>query len=1418
MGGTPYKGQWRPLAWFSPRYVVPQQVGCRRAPGTTSEGWRVLCWNSGGLTKEVYQELETYVRLGMYHIVLIQETKWRHTSMWSGRDYVCVHSQGQSKADSVSGLLTMVSTSIVTASDLQYLEIHPGRLLHIRIPRGQSHVDIVNLYQYAATDSEGVYERRMGLLTKLQKCVAGLPRRNSVVLGGDFNCPLEPHPPQCGHCVLPHNPTRYKDYRDHQNVVQTLNLVALNTWCKPQHGQLATFTFGRLASQIDYLMVRSRQASAEARRAQIIDQFPVAAWREGANHHPVEARIPVPRLVPTSQPQPPLVVRFDQDALLHDVQQVEATPSLQAMRDEVSRTVQGVDNVNVALLQAANKYYPLPPQPQRQPDQPEELANSAKHMWALHRAMKAQQRTAKGIVTAWHMWARFQQAHRIHKQRSRQRTKVKRDSLLEQAQQAALAGNTFGLWRVVRQLAPKMPRKRVQLHREGRILSTQEELDWILQAYGERYGANLVSPTFSCTGESSQQHVTIQEADLVHQLQTLNPRKAVPRGTAPSVLWKACCRQVVPSVVAAINRQWRRESPEIPQHWADATVALLPKPHGRSRSPLDWRPIGLQDPLGKSVMALVLKQARNEIIRLIRRFPQTAYVPGRSTTTALCQVFQHCSEIRELSRGERLTVHQRYEGETQQPCCGGLQISMDLSAAFDLARWEHIKTALDLAGTPLHLQEVLLRWLTQVKYIFHHRDCSGKIHPKWGLRQGCTASPILWSAFTALLCVTLEDRLGEHWTRQHATLYADDSHLRWKFLSYPQFERTMQEVKIAFSVFRSFHMKLNVEKTKAIIKVVGTMRSKIHKEHIRKIRSADNEEDGLDKQRLLLSPRDPTNWLPLVTQTEYLGLVISYGPFELQSLRHRVAKANNRRWAMASILHSRKLGVAYKLRFWRSCVLSILTYGLHCCGLTGDNVQEAQRAMMRHVRAVVLNQAHLTGDTHEYIRTKYGIPCFADLLRGAQERDRQAAAQQHDWMWSEDWSQHIRDRLEQVLEPTHPEGEQEVWSCPKCEATFGTAAALKTHARRTHDIHEEHPIVFNKAEHALGGLPTCSKCHKKFSKWQTLAQHINRNSCPSMIVQPKPVEETDAFMNMPVLHSSEDTARLICQRTEVVRASSQGINAFIPLSDVRMLADPDLNEFFGEVSQEQSLKRRRPTEDNKGQGKGQATKYKAGKNDELVTTLARLALRQEEELQVLKQDHSFMMFMKPGRDSILHYLYQTATLFKKKQAESPTWGVGFQPARQVLALALFRELASRLETMEKDQARIKEVVDMGWATSELTWKFQAWNPQLRILQEDKDRKPLTTVEVKHSLERLYAAVKTGVVTRFSCTRKLTETMENQASFYFDLSSRGAGIEAWEHMEKLEGCCVLQLVGLAYKRAGLRRGPLAQKLRELLGQR
>ena len=262
-----------------------------------------------------------------------------------------------------------------------------------------------------------------------------------------------------------------------------------------------------------------------------------------------------------------------------------------------------------------------------------------------------------------------------------------------------------------------------------------------------------------------------------------------------------------------------------------------------------------------------------------------------------------------------------------------------------------------------------------------------------------------------------------------------------------------------------------------------------------------------------------------------------------------------------------------------------------------------------------------------------------------------------------------------------------------------------------------------------------------------------------------------------------------------------------------MFAEGDaLSEFFGEVS---SHKRRRPAEQPQ-RARQQFGPKQQPPADGLVTSLARLVLKQEEVLQVLKQDHSPIMFMRAGTDSVLNLLYCTATLYRKKQADTDTWGEQFQPPRTVPALALFRELASRMDQVWADKEKLKEVQGMGWLDANHHWKYQLWNPTLRCLQEDKDRKPLPNEEMRQILEQLYASLKGPVVTRFHCTRKLTETMESQATFFFDLSSRGTGQQAWDLMMKLQGSCVLQLIGVAYKKAGLR--PMAEKIREIIGQR
>ncbi|CAE7559249.1 unnamed protein product, partial [Symbiodinium sp. KB8] len=508
------------------------------------------------------------------------------------------------------------------------------------------------------------------------------------------------------------------------------------------------------------------------------------------------------------------------------------------------------------------------------------------------------------------------------------------------------------------------------------------------------------------------------------------------------------------------------------------------------------------------------------------------------------------------------------------------------------------------------IKEVILTWLTQVRYLFNHRGHQGTY--------------------------TTHGHVAHLWTRQHLTKYAD-------------------EVNIVLQCFRRFHMRINLEKTKA----------------------------------LLLSPKNPEKWLTLVSHTEYLGAVVSYDQYELQTMRHRIQKANNRRWALAPFLHSRRISIRLKLRIWRSCVLTTLLYGLSSCGISGDAVEEVQRTIMKHVRAIVSNQAHLTGDTHRDIALKYNIPSAKDLCAVEYQRTQDQQCNLQDWMYDEQWQQHLWCRIQQIAERVEKPTEQARWACPACDGIFPTQAALKWHARTEPD---------------------------------------------------------------------------------------------------------ELEEFFGTVGPPVAHNKRRRSVDHQQMMQPRSSRSHSH-NDDLVFTLAKVVVRQEEELKILKQDHSIVMWMKPGEASILHHLYQVAKAYKQKLQENPMWSPDRKTPRTVLAIAVFRELADRLNKVLNSEELLEKASDMGWRDANQGWPFQRWNPTLKCLEKDPHRAPLSDQTIQQTLVALQQSLDADTVTRFACTRKLTETMQGMATFLMDIAVRSpAAQESWNNILSLQSNTVLQLIG------------------------
>ena len=149
-------------------------------------------------------------------------------------------------------------------------------------------------------------------------------------------------------------------------------------------------------------------------------------------------------------------------------------------------------------------------------------------------------------------------------------------------------------------------------------MSPADEMQWIIQAFGERYGAREHN-----TPPQLREHPPVQvtEEEIQHQLGLLPVRKAVPPEAAPAALWRACVAETSSFIVREVNRQWREPEIRIQQDWADASVALLPKAKARTDSPLDWRPIGLQNPVGKTLMKILVARAKDQIHQLVMRYP-----------------------------------------------------------------------------------------------------------------------------------------------------------------------------------------------------------------------------------------------------------------------------------------------------------------------------------------------------------------------------------------------------------------------------------------------------------------------------------------------------------------------------------------------------------------------------------------------------------------------------------------------------------------------------------------------------------------------------------------------------------------------------------------------------------------------------
>ena len=76
--------------------------------------------------------------------------------------------------------------------------------------------------------------------------------------------------------------------------------------------------------------------------------------------------------------------------------------------------------------------------------------------------------------------------------------------------------------------------------------------------------------------------------------------------------------------------------------------------------------------------------------------------------------------------------------------CGGVQLSLDLSKAFDRLPRSKLEEALQRINVHPDL----------IQLILYKDDYTSEIHTNSGIRQGCGLAPLLWTAYTLLTLET----------------------------------------------------------------------------------------------------------------------------------------------------------------------------------------------------------------------------------------------------------------------------------------------------------------------------------------------------------------------------------------------------------------------------------------------------------------------------------------------------------------------------------------------------------------------------------------------------------------------------------------------------------------------------------------
>ena len=396
---------------------------------------------------------------------------------------------------------------------------------------------------------------------------------------------------------------------------------------------------------------------------------------------------------------------------------------------------------------------------------------------------------------------------------------------------------------------------------------------------------------------------------------------------------------------------------------------------------------------------------------------------------------------------------------------GGLILTLDLKQAYDRLPREHLPKGLDLCGCPPELSTVLLSWLHQAQYHVRHRGLEGSLTPERGVRQGCKASPLEWTAFLIYVCQRIGDNITNGtrseaftWICEHLITYADDLLFKWRLLSKQQFTDALQHMGCILDCLEGFGLQVSFDKTAILAKIEGTGAKTIMKRHT-------VVQDG---KRWLRIPRHHGHSLIQLTSSHtYLGAKLSFLNFEQLTLKHRlqlgkVTYTRVRKWFTgrhALTSHDRS-------NLWSACILSSYAHGLGSSGLRQEGMQLLCNKIHANIRSLARSPSHITHETNEHIRQRLHLPEPKQYFQGRwtsafDKFERNCHSLDPNDFMHRIPIHRIRARILKVFQADDPRcpvdepttKDEVIHSCAYCSYTAETAELLKRHLSKKHKAH-----------------------------------------------------------------------------------------------------------------------------------------------------------------------------------------------------------------------------------------------------------------------------------------------------------------------------------------------------------------------------